>query len=294
MNSQKIGYLLDCAVRYFSPIHCPSCQSKKHLLIDRKYLVSRLFECKDCGLYFRHPLESAAANRDFYQSDYQQNDGVTTFLPEEGGNLEELKDIISKNPENPKNALRIKQIFDLLYPENRNLSVVDYGASWGYISWQLKSYGFKVQSYEISRPRAQYGNSHLGLDIQTDEKKLRGDNDIFFSSHVIEHVPAVSKMLGLAAGLTRPDGFIVTLCPNGSPEFRQKDPVGFHHVWGKVHPNYLNASFFQKYFAGKPFFISTTPFDLKALASWDKKSKHVGDLSGNELLAIACPHQICP
>jgi 2-polyprenyl-3-methyl-5-hydroxy-6-metoxy-1,4-benzoquinol methylase len=292
MNSQKIGYLLDCAARYFSPIHCPSCQSKNYSLLERKYLVSRLFECKGCGLYFRHPLDSVKENRDFYQSKYQQS-GITTYLPAEGSDLEKIKETIVNNPDNAKNALRIKGIFEALYPAQKDLSVLDYGASWGYITWQLKLYGYKVQSYEISQPRAHYGNLHLGLDIQTDENNLKAGNQIFFSSHVIEHVPVVSDMLALAAKLTLPEGFVVTLCPNGSPEFRQKDPVGFHHVWGKVHPNYLNASFFQKYFAGKPLFISTTPFDLTALANWDKQSQHIGDLSGSELLVIACPHQSC-
>lgn len=293
MNFQKTAYFLDCCRRYFSPVHCPSCQSKNYRLIDRKYLVLRLFECGECGLYYRHPLEKAAENRDFYQSQYQQPDHVTTFMPETERDLNTLTTGILENPENPKNALRIRRIFEALFPEVNNLSVVDYGASWGYMSWQLKSYGFDVQSYEISVPRARYGNRHLGLDIQTDEKTLRDHNHVFFSSHVIEHVPVVSDMLALGAGLTRSDGFIVTLCPNGSPEFRQKDSVGFHYVWGQVHPNYLNAQFFLKHFAGKPVFLSSTPFDTEALKRWDQQSQFIGDLSGEELLSIARPHQFC-
>jgi 2-polyprenyl-3-methyl-5-hydroxy-6-metoxy-1,4-benzoquinol methylase len=290
MFTQKITYLANCAVRYFSPIHCPSCLSKNYSLLERKYLVSRLFECKDCGLYFRHPLDSIEENRDFYQSKYQQP-GITTYLPAEGSDLEKIKEMIVNDPNNPKNALRIKRIFEALCPVQKDLSVVDYGASWGYISWQLKSYGYKVQSYEISQPRAHYGNTHLGLDIQTDEKSLKAGNQIFFSSHVIEHVPAVSQMLALGENLTRPDGCIVTLCPNGSPEFRKKNPAGFHFAWGQVHPNYLNANFFKKYFAAMPLFVTTTPFDMEQLQRWDKQSQFTGDLSGEELLAIAFPHQ---
>lgn len=293
MNFQKFNYFADSAARYFSRVYCPSCQSKNYALTDRKYLVSRLFECKDCGLYFRHPLESVAANRGFYQSKYQQADGITTFLPEEGSDLEKVKEGIVNNPGNPKNALRIKRIFEILYPSQQNLSVVDYGASWGYISWQLKSYGLNVQSYELSQPRAHYGNAHLGLDIQTNERELRGGNHVFFSSHVIEHVPVVSKMLELAADLTHPEGFVVTLCPNGSREYRQKDPAGFHLAWGQVHPNYLNANFFKKYFTEKPLFITTTPFDWESLKNWNQQSQFIGDLSGSELLTIARPHQKC-
>ena len=291
MNLNKYNYLLDCALRYATPVYCPSCQSRQNKLIDRKYLVSRLFECGDCGLYYRHPLEKVAVNREFYQSKYKQGDSITTFMPEDGEDLERLKNKLLNEPDNAKNALRIRRIFGSLIPEIQNLSVVDYGASWGYISWQLKSYGLNVQSYEISVPRARYGNQHLGLDIQTDESALQGGNHIFFSSHVIEHVPVVSQMLELAARLTRPDGFIVTICPNGSPEFRRTDPAGFHLVWGQVHPNYLNANFFQKYFIGNPLFLTSTPFDLEALRNWDQQSHFTGDLSGSEFLVIARPHQ---
>lgn len=259
-------------------------------MIDRKYLLSRLFECESCGLYFRHPLENVTSNRNFYQSQYQQADGITTFLPEEGKDLEKVKADIINNPENPKNAQRIRRIFEALFPNQQNISVVDYGASWGYITWQLKSYGLKVQSYEISRPRAAYGNAYLGLDIQMEENVLHGGNHIFFSSHVIEHVPVVSKMLEMADKLVYTDGFIVTLCPNGSPEYRKKDPSGFHLAWGQVHPNYLNANFFQKYYSGRPLFIATTPFDMKALQGWNQKSHFIGELSGSELLVIARPH----
>jgi 2-polyprenyl-3-methyl-5-hydroxy-6-metoxy-1,4-benzoquinol methylase len=290
MQFKKYRYLLDCAQRYFSAVRCPSCGSNECRLTDRKYVVSRLFECRQCHLYFRHPLESIASNKAFYQSEYTQNDGVTTFLPEEGGDLDAIKNKILGDPIHPKNASRIKSMLEMLYPSRPDISVVDYGASWGYISWQLESYGYRVQSYEISESRAQYGNKHLGLQIRTREENLHSGNDVFFSSHVIEHVPSVSAMLRLAAGLTRTDGFVVTLCPNGSPQYRQKDPSGFHNCWGQVHPNYLNAGFFEKYYAGQPLFLSSTPLDMNALRDWDQKSHYTGDLSGEELLVIARPH----
>lgn len=290
MQFEKYQYLFDCARRYFSPVHCPSCGAKNFDLVDRKYVVSRLFECRQCQLYYRHPLESVASNKDFYQLQYAQNDGVTTFLPEDGSDLEAIKKKILSDSAHPKNARRIKDILEILNPTPTALSVVDYGASWGYITWQLQSYGYRMQSYEISVSRAQYGNQHLGLDIQTREENLTPGNDVFFSSHVIEHVPSVAAMLRLAADLIHHEGFVITLCPNGSPQYRQKDPGGFHNCWGQVHPNYLNASFFEKYYAGQPLFLSSTPLDMSALRGWDKRSHCIGDLSGEELLVVARPH----
>lgn len=282
--------MIDAMIRYYEPVVCPSCKSRKSRLIDRKYIFTRLFECSDCYLAFRHPIDTEDVNRSFYQTQYEQKDGVTTFMPDGIEDLESLKNSILTDVKNPKNAQRIRIIFDALFSTSKNLSIVDYGASWGYLSWQFKSFGALVQSYEISVPRANFGKK-LGLSILTDESLLVPGNDVFFSSHVIEHVPSVANMLQCAKYLVSETGAIITLCPNGSPEFREVDPVAFHRCWGKVHPNFLNPNFFLSFFADNPVLITTTPFDYDLIKYWDKASHCIGNLAGEELLTIVFPKQ---
>lgn len=248
----------------------------------------RLFECLDCHLYYRHPIESTIENKKFYQNEYEQADGITTFLPEGADDLEKLKKSIVSDKHNPKNATRIKHIITSLFHKIESISIVDYGASWGYLSWQLSDFGARVQSYEISAPRAHFGRN-LGIEIYTDTAKLTDNNDVFFSSHVIEHVPVVSEMLKKGKELIHSDGAIITICPNGSPDYRKNNPEAFHLCWGQVHPNYLNAQFFIHIYINHPLFITTSPFDLALLESWDKKSHCIGNLSGEELLVIVFP-----
>ena len=288
-TNQKISYLLDSVKNYGQPVVCPSCGSKNAQLIDRKYVVTRLFECDTCKIYFRHPTDSSAVNKEFYQSEYTEGDGITTYMPSE----EELAELKKKDftTDSNRNATRLKEIFKCLFADLNSVKIIDYGASWGYLSYQFREYGMDVQSYEISVPRATFGNKSLGLNILSDENKLRNNNDLFFSSHVIEHVPSVSNMLSLASKILKKDGYIATICPNGSPEYRAKDPTGFHACWGKVHPNYLNAHFFQNNYRSNPIFITTSPFDLDKLKIWDGKSQYIdSNLAGGELLVIYRPN----
>ncbi|GHB62892.1 class I SAM-dependent methyltransferase [Persicitalea jodogahamensis] len=97
-----------------------------------------------------------------------------------------------------------------------DISILDYGSSWGYQSFQFLKEGYNCSSYEISKQRAEFGNNKLRLNIQTDEQSLPEFNDIFFSSHVIEHVPSPSKMIKLGTKLLKENGYFIEISPNGS------------------------------------------------------------------------------
>src|SRR5207237_406681 len=108
--------------------------------------------------------------------------------------------------------------------------LLDFGCSWGYGSWQLRQHGFEVQSFEISQPRAQFAGGKLGLSVHSRMLDLSGPIDIFFSSHVLEHVPSVAKALNLGISLLKPNGLFVAFTPNGSAAHRGRDP----YVWHKL------------------------------------------------------------
>jgi 2-polyprenyl-3-methyl-5-hydroxy-6-metoxy-1,4-benzoquinol methylase len=282
---QKFKYLADSALRYREKVTCTYCGSHDCTVIDRKYMVTRLFECSNCHLYFRHPADRASQSHDFYQQEYQEMDNITTSMPS-AEELERLKqdNFINGN----KNARRYIDLFLALTGNKTGARVIDYGCSWGYISWQLKQAGFDIQSYEISKPRAAYGNQHLGLNIKTDEQELQGNCDIFFSSHVIEHHPSIPDMLQLARKLLKPDGYFVAFCPNGSPQHRQRDPKGFSLAWGKAHPSYLNARFFETVFSDHDYYIGGSPVNLP-LANEMKQGRQVLDpqLSSEEIIVVS-------
>ena len=286
MNKKKIAYFIRSVARYFSPRVCTNCGSTESSQVDRKYLVTQLFECNHCKLQFRHPVDSKVFNNSFYQEDYEQADGITTDLPDS----DELQSMINSDfKDSAKNVDDFIRIFDALI-KTESYKLIDYGSSWGYMSYQFKKKGISTQSFEISKPRASYGNKHLGLNIATKEKELDTNNDVFFSSHVIEHVPSINGMVDLAKKLLLDSGFFVAESPNGSGAYRKKDPLGFHKGWGLVHPNYLSGEFYEVQFQNNPYLILSSPYDFSMIRNWDQKSQLKGKLDGDQLLIISMPN----
>lgn len=285
--ASKINYFMDSGKRYFSDKSCPSCNSNDVKLVQRKYFVTRLFECQGCNLQFRHPKDSVAFNKEFYQEEYNQDGGITTTLPSQ----EELNKLLKNNFNNTdKSIAEFVAIFQLLFPDEKKLKVTDYGASWGYMSYQFLKNGYDVDSFEISRSRAGFGIKNLDLNIKTEESELDKGRDIFFSSHVIEHVPIVSNMIDLSKKLLSNSGFFVAICPNGSADHKKINETGFRGSWGKVHPNFLSDRFYAKAFESNPYIILSTPFDTKTmeqLSKWNQKDQTILDVSGPEILVIA-------
>lgn len=283
MNN-KINYLTRTILHYFDKAICPSCQSKDCKVIDRKYLVSRLFECNNCHLYFRHPVDSIETNKEFYQEDYQQKgEGITTDIPDRI-TLEKLKE--NNFAGTSKNIQHYVSLFKQLIP-NKTIKIIDFGANWGYQSFQFKNAGFEVSSYEISVPRAAMGKKLLNVEIHTRVEELSANNDIFFSSHVIEHLPDIPYMINLAKDKLNENGIFIAECPNGSKEFRTKNPRGFTLSWGLLHPNYISADYYQYMFKNNPYYITSTPINVEDILNWDRKTQVCKNLSGNQLLVFA-------
>lgn len=277
----KFEYLLRSIANFSTNKNCPYCGCEKSVCIDRKFLVTTLNECVNCNLYFRHPKDTIEFNQKFYQKNYEQKDNITTDLPDDNN----LKKLIESNFKGTAKDYTdkiqfIKRIIDKEQPK-----VIDFGANWGYTSYQFKNDNWQVQSYEISQERALFG-SKIGININTSLSQLVEGVDVFFNAHVIEHLPDIKNMFTLAQNLLNKDGLIVIYCPNGSDSFKKRKPMDFHRLWGQVHPNYLNDKFFKNVFKDVPFLIGSNSLDLQTI-NWDKKSQVVLDLSGDELFAIA-------
>ena len=278
----KYQYLIRSITRSNTAKNCPYCSSSQSKVVDRKYIVTTLNKCSQCNLLFRHPLDTTNFNKKFYQEDYEQSDGITTDLPSDT----ELKSLMNKNfadsVKDFSNTINTLQA-NIIHPPAK---IIDYGANWGYTSFQFRKAGFEVQSYEISVPRAKFGKK-LGVDILTDESSLTSNADLFFNSHVIEHVPDIKHMFLLAQKLLKTEGYFVAYCPNGSAAYEAQHPEGFHRFWGQVHPNYLSADFFSKAFKDVPYLIGSNSSARSEIETWDGSSQQILNTSGNELFVFA-------
>ena len=256
--------------------NCPSCGAlNAGVPIDRKWIVTSVERCCKCHLLYRVPTTTELENERIYQAEYTE--GFTTDLPGLA-TLEKLKSTNFKNSEKDYSGY-----VDVLRSLNIEIgaALYDFGCSWGYGSYQLAATGFNVHGYEISRPRARFASENLGVKLRNPWEISSNSMDVFFSAHVIEHVPSVQAMLELADRILRPGGWFVAFTPNGCLERRRVDPAGWHHNWGFVHPQLLD----QKWIAhARPkasrVVVDTTPYDLDAI----RNGKMVSNWEGSELL----------
>jgi SAM-dependent methyltransferase len=197
--------------------------------------------------------------------------------------LARLKDTKFKGTE--KDYSIFITVLDALGVE-RNARLFDFGCSWGYGSWQFSQSGFEVESYEISEPRRSYAISNLGCTVYASLADVRPGFDVFFSSHVLEHVPLPQDVIEYAVSVLKPGGLFIAFTPNGSMAHRLKNPTGWQKLWGLAHPNFLDDQYYCRRFDRFPHLLASDPYNLEEIRSWDssKQTQRILDLSGPELM----------
>lgn len=287
----KVRYFFDSVLKLVTRtgLACPSCGNQQSTLVKRKYLVTSLRRCSSCRLLFRIPTSSESENKEFYQRKYQQ--GFTTEMPNYQ-ELRQLKSTMFRNTEKDySNYIKVLKALGL----KAGTSLLDYGCSWGYGSWQLQKAGYSVQSYEISRPRCEYAKKFMRVDATWEINDLEERFDIFFSAHVLEHVLAVGDVISLAMKMLKPGGRFVAFTPNGSDVYRKAHPWQWQCSWGLVHPNLIDKEYYRFIFNDMSFLVASSPYDCDAIKEWmcieDREIKQkVLKLSGKELLcAVKAP-----
>jgi len=286
---KKIKYLLRSFINYFDSKSCSYCGSNEFVIVIKKYFFTSLVECKKCYLRYRIPKDKLSYLKEFYQTEYKVANQLMTTFP----STEELAMLKKTNFKGFRDYYM--EIIQQL-TKNKPLKILDYGCSWGYFVYKMKSIGLDAVGFELSKIRSKYGEDNLDIKIYTEDAEIRNENDIFFSSHVIEHIYDLKEHFNLIKEKLTAQGLLVAFCPNGSEEFNKRNPILYNQTWGNLHPNYISIPFLQSVFAESPYAIFTGDdnFDLEKISKWDGVSQYVdGYKEGYELLIISKPNLSC-
>ncbi|NTV46548.1 MAG: class I SAM-dependent methyltransferase, partial [Chlorobiales bacterium] len=165
---------------------------------------------------------------------------------------------------------------------------LDYGASWGYATYQFGQAGYDAMGFELSVPRGGYAKSKLGVNMLNDFSQLnsyKGNFDIVFSSHVIEHVPVPKDLFNTFSMLLKPGGMMIAFVPNCNNMKRMLGAgFGMHHILA------LDKSFFQNTLSSHGFgkvTFSSSPYNLEEIKADVDKGYSSKDPDGDELMIIA-------
>jgi 2-polyprenyl-3-methyl-5-hydroxy-6-metoxy-1,4-benzoquinol methylase len=281
MFSEKVRYFLWALKNLNNPKRsCPFCKGSDTRLIRRKALVTSLWECQTCGLRFRSPQDRPEEAFAYYQRRYRQE--LKTAYPGESALAKLLEAKFSNSPLDFREYIEIVKALSLEAGD----TLLDFGASWGYGSWQFQQAGFEVYSLEISQPRAAYAREKLHCRVINDLEEIAGKVKGFFSAHVIEHLPDPNLLWQAASRVLGPDGIMVTFCPNGEP-IREKicGLKQYHQFWNQKHPLLLNGRCLREMAKSYGFvpYIFSSPYSIEDIRSLKEPSELVGD----ELLVIA-------
>ena len=80
---KKIKYLFWSFINSFSKDDCGHCGSHEYDVVERKYLVTSLIECKNCHLRYRILKDKLSYLQNFYQSEYKVANKLMITFPSE-------------------------------------------------------------------------------------------------------------------------------------------------------------------------------------------------------------------
>ncbi len=269
---------------------CPSCGGQGGATVDRRFLLFSLVRCPQCKLMSRRPFDPLERSVHFYQSLYHEP--AVTILPSDA-ELESFKQANFRTYNSFEAWLRL--FAQLEVP--RDGVIVDFGCNWGYGSWQFRQAGYQVRSIELSQPRAAFAREKLGLTVYSGVDQLPpGEQvDVFFSTHVLEHVASLQGLLEQACQRLKPGGLFFAMTPNGSDAFRRVDEAWWHLLWGRKHCNYLDDVFWRQQFAAWPLLLlsrSIKDYQLRLPAGVQVSpalldERPMFDMAGHELIVLA-------
>lgn len=239
--------------------------------------MTALHRCQGCQLLFRVPTTSAKEDASFYQQEYAE--GFTTDCPSSIILDQYLCKQFVGTEKDYTDYINIISAAGGRHGDR----LFDFGCSWGYGSWQLAQKGFSVESYEISKPRAHYARTKLGVHVHSSLSDVCGLFDIFFSAHVLEHIPSVQKAIRFAMNILKPGGLFVAFTPNGSTAYRQTHNLLWNKLWGQVHPNFLDDQFYRATFANQSHMVASDPYPIDKISQWS-----TGQLSDNAIALTGC------
>ena len=284
-DNARLKYLRRCVSGVCAPARrgCPSCGDRRCHVIKRRKLITALVRCAGCRLIYRVPLDPPGFGDEYYQGEYQCGFATDCPSPER---LDQLLRMQFRGSSMDFTA-RLEMLRALgVAPGSR---ILDLGASWGYGTWQFAAAGYDAVGCEIGRDRARYARERLHVRVESDIDRIGGDFDVFFSSHVLEHLPSPTIAFELAARTLKRGGLFLAFTPNGSMRCRDANPVEYHRYWGAIHPLYLDDSYYQSACAGRPTLLCSAPYDgrydLETIARWNKQRDAILNLEASELCA---------
>lgn len=235
----RIFYAFDAALGVATGGNCPNCGKKgnSNEVVRRKAAgLTSVRKCGACGVLYRPVGFRGGRALQAYYSFLFTRAGVATARDLARTPDELVKRMAGEGKDRSGLVAKVS-------PPPASICV--FGCSWGYEMLPLTEAGYAAFGVELSSTRREFGQKQLGLPIYAsfaEAKRVHPSVDVLLSSHVLEHIPALSATIREAHQALAPR-FHVHLTP--SVERFSEDPT-LSSVIGREHPLGVTRVFWEK------------------------------------------------
>ena len=160
----------------------------------------KLLECQYCNLIFQEQIPDKEFSHELYEKFIDQAESL------------QKKDNFEKKYQK-KLIYEINLIKSLFKKKNNEISVLDFGAGWGFWLNYLKNNNFDVHAFEISESRIDFIKKNQ-INVISNIKNSVNKFDFIYSEETFEHIFNPRETLIDLSKMLKVDGFILLRFPS--------------------------------------------------------------------------------
>ena len=160
----------------------------------------KLLECKNCGLIFQNQIPDKKFSQELYEKYIDKDDSLKKKDDYERKYYKKL-------------FYEMNLIKNIFKKKSDEISILDFGAGWGFWLNYLKKNNFDVYAFEVSVTRINFLKKNkikIISDISNIEKKF----DFIYSEETFEHISNPKETLINLSKILKEDGFIMLRFPS--------------------------------------------------------------------------------
>lgn len=160
----------------------------------------RLIECSNCNLIFQEQIPDKKFSEQLYENVIDKENSFSK------------KEDFEKRWHQKLNY-ELKLIQNLFNKKPQDISILEFGAGWGYWSKYLEKNGFNVSAFEVSASRIKFMKKN-NIKIIEDLENISEKFDFIYSEETFEHISNPKETLLHLSKFLNDNGFILLRFPS--------------------------------------------------------------------------------
>jgi 2-polyprenyl-3-methyl-5-hydroxy-6-metoxy-1,4-benzoquinol methylase len=174
----------------------------KGLINDKKLekFEYKLLECRYCSLIFQEQVPGKNFSQELYEEIINQEDSL-------------FKKNDFEKKYHKKLLYEINLIKGIFKKENNEISILDFGAGWGFWIDYFKNNNFNVSAFEVSESRINFMKKNQ-INIISNIENIKNKFDLIYSEETFEHITNPRETLIALSKILKVGGYIMLRFPS--------------------------------------------------------------------------------